>query len=170
MSEQKSPNSSADQWDVAVREGEIRLKTGRIGFIRINATAPVIGGNATWGATEADLELQLGIDEVESGNGLLDRSARSLVGKGSDGVLTFRGTGAVSGDTAQFVGHATSGDVEVEVTVEGTLEAGSEDSSQLRVDGTATFNDIHIPPPGLTSIKSIDIEVTGVVNLVRKSS
>ena len=45
------------QWTVVAREGHINLKTNRIGIFTIDATAPIVGGEADWAAGRAQLKI-----------------------------------------------------------------------------------------------------------------
>ena len=85
----KAQSKHHGQWTVVAREGHINLKTNRIGIFTIDATAPIVGGEADWQAGQATLTLEVGINEVKTGNRLLDPEVHALVNSGSDGVLTL---------------------------------------------------------------------------------
>lgn len=162
-------STDAQTWQVVEREGHVKLKTSRIGLVgRIDATAPIVGGHAKWTSDKVSLTLKLAINEVKAGNALLDTAARRLVSSGSDGVLTFEGEGAATGGQVTLVGHAGAGDVDVDmvVTCEPPTEI-DEDTRDLEISGTATFDDVKIPLPGFGKVNAIDIEVLGVLRLDR---
>ncbi len=164
--------TGADSWQVLAREGHINLKTSRIGLIgAIDATAPIVGGEAHWHSEKVSLILKLAISEVKAGNPLLDAAARRLVGKGSDGVLTFEGDGTACDGAVTLEGHAWAGDVDVPmvVTCDPPVSVDSE-RRDLQITGSATFDDVRIPLPGFGSVKSIDIHVAGILQLGRSES
>jgi hypothetical protein len=158
------------KWAVEAREGNIRLKTNRIGLIKIDAHAPIVGGEADWTATNANLLLLVGISEVTTGNMLLDPEVRALVNRGSDGVLRFEGEGTVSDDYVEFAGRAWAGNVEVPLTLTGTSEGEEHNERDVTIGGTATFHDIHLPIPGFTHVNSVDIHFEGLVKLTRNET
>lgn len=161
--------SGEQEWQVAEREGHVRLKTGRIGLIgSIDASAPIVGGQATWSVEQVSLVLKLAINEVKAGNALLDAAARRLVSSGSDGVLTFEGTGDATGGAVTLDGHAWAGDVKVAMVVKCDAPVDVDDQSrELQISGAATFDDVKIPLPGFGKVNSIDIEVVGMLSLSR---
>lgn len=157
------------QWQVVARQGHIKLRTSRIGMFTIDATAPIVGGEADWAAGKATLKLQVGISEVKTGNRLLDPEVHALVNSGSDGVLTFDGEGHVSDREVRFEGRAWAGSVEVPLVLTGEPQDGGEDDEfrDVKIDGTATFEDIHVPLPGFGHVKSIDVEIEGLLRLMK---
>ncbi len=157
-------------WAVQAREGIIKLKTNRIGLIKVNASAPIVGGEADWTAQQASLLLLVGISEVTTGNMLLDPEVHALVNRGSDGVLSFKGKGTVTDDHVEFAGHAWAGNVKVPLTLTGTSTGELEHERDVTIGGTATFKDIHLPIPGFTHVNSIDVHFEGLVKLTRSDS
>lgn len=165
-----SSHAHTGEWEVVAREGNIRLRTGRIGMFKVDATAPIVGGEADWTASRAKLMFRVGISEVKTGNRLLDPEVHALVGRGSDGVLTFEGTGSVNDDEVRFDGRAWAGDVEVPLTLVGQPEGDEGHARDVKIAGTATFDDIHIPLPGFSSIRSVDVEIDGLLKLIRATA
>ena len=157
------------QWTVVAREGHINLKTNRIGIFTIDATAPIVGGEADWAAGRARLKFEVGINEVKTGNRLLDPEVHALVNSGSDGVLTFDGVGHVTDDELRFEGRAWAGNVEVPLVLTGEPVDDDGDSREVKLDGTATFDDVHLPLPGFGNVTSIDVKVEGLLKLMRAS-
>lgn len=158
------------KWAVEAREGNLQLKTNRIGLIRINASAPIVGGEADWTSSQASLLLLVGISEITTGNMLLDPEVRALVNRGSDGVLSFEGKGTVTDDYVEFAGRAWAGNVEVPLTLSGTSNGELDHERNVTIGGTATFKDIHLPLPGFTHVNSVDIHFEGLVKLTRDES
>ncbi|MEI6620675.1 MAG: hypothetical protein WCP28_02040 [Actinomycetes bacterium] len=145
------------------------MKTDRVGVFVIDAHAPILGGSADWTSQVAQLTFDVAISEVKTGNPLLDPEVHALVKKGSDGVLTYHGTGSADGDEVQFEGTAKAGDVEVPMAITGDVEGSGDDPRDLRLTGTATFSDVHIPLPGFGHVHEVKIHVVGVLQLTRPS-
>lgn len=155
------------KWQVEARQGSMQLKTSRIGVFEVNAHAPITGGSADWEADSATLTFGVAIGEVKTGNALLDPEVHALVHKGSDGILTFAGSGRVSSDEVHFEGTATAGNVRVPLELTGDVAGDSPRSRDLRISGTATFTDIHIPLPGFSHLDHVDVRIEGDLRLTR---
>lgn len=154
------------QWEVQPGEGLMHLQTKRIGIFKINAKAPIVGGFADWTKQTAELQVQIGINEVKTGYSILDPQVRKLVNSGSDGILVFDGTGVVTDSSIDFEGTAKAGDVEVPLTLTGDPGADEADGSRkVSIQGTAIFDDISLPIPGFSHLNSIEIHIDGVVEL-----
>ncbi len=156
------------KWNVLPDLGRIHMKTSRVGLISVNAHAPIIGGFADWLAHKADLAIDIGIGNISTGNALLDPEVRSLINKGSDGVLRFVGAGHATNDELRFEGHATAGNIVVPIVLLGRPGGLSEhDVLDIVLSGTATFEDIKLPLPGFGHVKKIDVHIAGDIKLVR---
>lgn len=157
----------ADQgsWRLA-SQSTISLKTSRIGLFGIHAHAPVVDGTARIADGEVMLEFIVAIDQVSTGNPVLDPEVHALVHSGSDGRLTFSGTGA---SLAEVTGHAVAGNVKVPLELAATGSPDSDDL-QLQVSGKTSFTDIHLPLPGMGHIHQIDIDIEGLLTLMRATA
>ena len=157
------------KWNVDPASGLMSLKTKRIGIFKVNAKAPVVGGFVDWVKPTARLEVRLDINQIKTGYAILDPQFKKLIASGSDGILVFDGEGKNIGPEISYIGKAQAGDVVVDMTVTG-IPDGDEDSAErsMTVSGTATFDDVSIPVPGFSGIKSIDIHIEGTLQL-RKS-
>ena len=157
------------QWQVVAREGHITIKTSRIGMFTIDASAPIVGGEADWTSGKVTLKFQVGINEVKTGNRLLDPEVHALVNSGSDGVLTFDGEGHMSDREVRFEGRAWAGNIEVPLVLIGEPQDDGGDGQlrDVKIDGTATFEDVHLPLPGMGHVKSIDVEIEGLLKLMK---
>lgn len=149
------------KWEIA-KEGTIQLKTNRIGFMSITAHAPMAGGSIEVSGTKRTLTFHVDIAKVKTGNPLMDHEVHNLVNKWSDGTLTF--SGSESGKDWEFVGSAVAGTVERPLTVE-VSPPPARDSSTAEVSGTATFEDVKIPLPGLDHVNTVNVHITGSVVL-----
>lgn len=157
----------ADQgsWRLA-SQSTISLKTSRIGLFGIHAHAPVVDGTARIADGEVTLEFIVAIDQVSTGNPVLDPEVHALVHSGSDGRLTFSGTGA---SLAEVTGHAVAGNVKVPLELAATSSPDSDDL-ELQVTGKTSFTDIHLPLPGMGHIHQVDIDIEGLLTLMRATA
>lgn len=156
-------------WTLA-EESTITMKTSRIGLMALHAKAPVVGGTAVIADGEVTLEFVVAIDKVSTGNPLLDPEVHALVSNGSDGTLTFTGTGA---NLAEVNGHAKAGNITVPLELVAAPKAdpvGHEGPIEVALQGRTSFQDLHLPLPGLGHIKHIDIDISGLITLMRKTA
>ncbi len=152
-------------WTLA-NTSTISLKTSRIGFLSVHAHAPVIAGSVRIADGDVSLELVVAINQVSTGNPLLDPEVHALVNSGSDGTLRFKGTGA---SLAVVTGHAAAGNVKVPLE----LAAQPQDSGgdlPLQLKGKTTFRNIHLPLPGMGHISHVDVDIDGLVTLMRATA
>lgn len=152
-------------WTLAT-EATISMKTSRIGLFGIHAHAPVVDGTAQIADGQVRLEFIVAIDQVSTGNPMLDPEVHALVHSGSDGRLTFTGTGA---SLAEVTGHATAGNVKVPLELSAAGAPGGDDL-ELQVTGRTTFTDIHLPLPGMGHINQVDIDIEGLLTLMRATA
>lgn len=151
------------EW-VLANESTIALKTSRVGFMSIHAKAPVVDGVVRITDGEVELTFVVAIDQVHTGNPLLDPEVHALVKSGSDGKLTFSGTGSLQGLT----GHAQAGNITVPLQLSATPSDDHADG--WHIAGQTSFTDIHVPLPGFNHIKHIDVDISGLLSLVEKTA
>ncbi len=162
------------EWRLA-QESVINLKTSRIGLFSVHAKAPVVDGTAQIADGEVTLEFIVAIDQVRTGNPVLDPEVHALVNSTSDGRLTFSGTGA---SLAEVNGQASAGTITVPLEIVADRETaaaadggdGAADAMDLQLRGRTTFTDIHLPLPGMGHIKHVDIDVEGLITLMRATA
>ena len=152
-------------WTVSP-DSRISLKTSRIGFVTIHAKAPVLDGTVDIAAGSVTLVFAVAIDQVSTGNPLLDPEVHALVKSGSDGRLVFTGTG---GSLEGLSGSATAGTITVPLELSGDPET-SADSMDLQISGTTEFNDIHLPLPGMGPLKLLAVAIVGLPPPMRRSA
>lgn len=152
-------------WQLA-NQSTITMKTSRIGLFGIHAHAPVVDGKARIEDGEVMLEFIVAIDQVSTGNPVLDPEVHALVHSGSDGRLTFSGTGAT---LAEVTGHAVAGNVKVPLELAASPSTASDDLL-LQVTGRASFTDLHLPLPGMSHIHQVDIDIEGLLTLMRATA
>ncbi len=131
----------------------MNVRTNRLGLISIHATAPVVDGEVS----DSALTFTVKIDQVATGNPLLDPELHALIREITRGILTF--SGERNGDA--FDGHATAGTIVVPLTLTTT---GSADGP-LEVSGSSQFSDVHVPLPGLGHIKHLVVDIDGSLHV-----
>ena len=151
------------RWAVHTVDGaEVRLRSGRIGLVSVDVKAPVTGGELTVAEGSVRLTLRLALDQLKTGNFLLQAAARSLVTRHGAHVLSYDGTGTGSGDAGAWsvAGHAVSGDVDValQLTISpcGTSVDGMD---EIEVVGSANLGTVHLPLPGLGTVDDFSFAV-----------
>ena len=89
---------------------------------------------------------------MKTGNRLLDPEVHALVNSGSDGVLTFDGVSHVTDDEVRFEEPSVGGQRGVPLVLTGEPVDDGGDSREVKLDGTATFDDVHLPLPGFGNV------------------
>lgn len=154
-----------DTWTLT-NESTISLKTSRIGLLSVHAHAPVVGGTASIGDGHVRLQFVVAIDRVSTSNPLLDPEVHALVKSSSDGTLTFIGTGAT---LTGVTGQASAGNVTVPLSLAATPEPTG-DTWDLDLTGRTQFRDIHVPLPGMGHIHEVDVDISGLITLMRATA
>ncbi len=147
-------------------ESTISLKTSRIGLLSVHAHAPVVGGTASVGDGHVRLRFEVAIDRVRTGNPLLDPEVHALVNSSSDGILTFTGTGATLTGVS---GEASAGNVTVPLSLAASPQPDG-DTWNLDLTGRTQFRDIHVPLPGMGHIHEVDVDISGLITLMRATA
>ena len=130
----------------------MRIRTSRIGLLTIHATAPIVAGEIS----DSDLTFTVRLDEVSTGNPLLDPEVHALIHEITTGTLTF--TGQRDGDT--FTGKATAGQISVPLDL-----SAHEGEGVVAVAGTSTFSDLHVPLPGMGHVQHLEVDIDGNLHL-----
>lgn len=128
---------------------EMHVRTNRLGLLTIHATAPVVDG----AVSDTTLTFTVRIDQVATGNPLLDPELHALIREITRGTLTFSG----EHNEGVYEGHATAGSI----TVPLSLSTSGSNGGPLEVSGTSQFSDVHVPLPGLGHIKHLVIDIDG---------
>ncbi len=141
----------------------MHIRTNRIGLLSIQASAPVVAG--TW--TDTHLEFTVRIDQVTTGNPLLDPELHLLIGELTSGTLAFAGRqdGTASTGTAlselRYSGTASAGDI----TVPLSLRATPAGDRRLDLTGKSNFSDVRTPLPGLGYVEYLEVDIDGHLDL-----
>jgi hypothetical protein len=152
------------EW-VLGEESTISLKTSRVGLLSIHAKAPVVDGQVRIADGQVEMTFVVAIDQVNTGNPLLDPEVHALVRSGSDGKLTFSGAGSA---LQELNGRASAGNITVPLELSAT--PGDAHQEGWHISGQTSFQDIRLPLPGLGHIKHIDVDITGLLSLVQRTA
>ena len=128
-------------------------------------TAPIDSADVTVGL-DVTLTLGIGIDQVSAGNFLLDAALRGLLVSYGAHELQFAGIGAAEADPVLLGGVAKSGRVAVDLNLE--LHAVHSDPRTVAIDvtGTAVFEDVDVPIPGVGSLDQLVLAVHARLDLI----
>jgi hypothetical protein len=148
-------------WAVHTVDGaEVRLRSGRIGLVSVDVKAPVTGGELTVAAGSARLTLRLALDQLKTGNFLMQAAARALVTRHDAHLLTYDGAGAQALAPWHVTGHAASGDVDVELDLTVTPCGTAPDRmDEIELVGSANLGTVHLPLPGLGTVEDFSFDV-----------
>ena len=151
----------AGGWSVHTVDGaEVRLRSGRIGLVNVDATAPVTGGNLTVDDGRVRFSLQMALDQMRTGSFLIQVAARTLVSRHDAHVLTYDGHGVTSGSGWEVDGHAIAGSVDVELHLAITaVGPSSNPMAEIELIGSANLGTVHLPLPGLGTVEDFGFDV-----------
>ena len=89
-----SETSPVGVWIVEVVDGaKVRLRSGRIGLMSIDVSAPVTRGRFSVTADSISINLDLGMDKLTTRNFIMQAAARTLVTRHDAHELNYQGTG-----------------------------------------------------------------------------
>jgi hypothetical protein len=148
-------------WSIHTVDGaDVRLKSGRIGLVSVDVTAPVSGGDLVVTGGSARLTLLLALDQLRTGNFIMQAAARALVQRHDAHVLTYDGVGDDVPAGWSVTGHAIAGNVDVEldllVTAIGPPDAPM---TEIEIVGSASIGTVHLPLPGLGTVEDFGFDV-----------
>jgi hypothetical protein len=148
-------------WVVHTVDGAIvRLRSGRVGLVSVDVGAPVSGGTLVVDEAGAHLTLRLALDQLKTGNFLLQAAARTLVSRHDAHVLTYDGRGPATDTGWAVTGHATSGDVDVELVLDVTpIGPAANPMDAIELVGSANVGTVHLPLPGMGTVEDFSFEV-----------
>jgi hypothetical protein len=148
-------------WSIHTVDGaDVRLKSGRIGLVSVDVTAPVSGGELTVDGGSARLTLHLALDQLRTGNFIMQAAARSLVSRHDAHVLTYEGIGDDAPAGWSVTGHAIAGDVDVELDlVVSAIGPAHAPMDEIEIVGGAIIGTVHLPLPGLGTVEDFGFDV-----------
>ena len=156
-------------WSIHTVDGaDVRLKSGRIGLVSVDVTAPVSGGELVVASGSARLTLRLALDQLRTGNFLMQAAARSLVARHDAQVLTYDGTGSDVAAGWSVTGHAIAGNVDVELDlVVSAIGPSHAPMDEIEIVGSASVGTVHLPLPGLGTVEDFGFDVDARLALRR---
>lgn len=159
-------------WAVHTVDGAmVRLRSGRIGLVSVDVKAPVTGGELTVSEGSVRLTLRLALDQLKTGNFLMQAAARTLVTRNDAHVLTYdgAGTGAQDVDAWDVTGHAVAGTIDVALQLRITPRGTSVDRmGEIELVGSANLGTVHLPLPGLGTVEDFSFDVDAELRMRRK--
>lgn len=149
------------RWTVDVAKNPlIELRTQRIGFTRVEASAPIMSGVLTSG-DGVTLQLEIDLMGLKTSTPGLQGMARSLVGDNDARILQFHATGHATTDPWIVHGEATAGDVALDLQVYVTLTGGT-----AELTGTVVVPEVDIPLPFMGKMRNFTFDVRAKLPLV----
>ena len=148
-------------WTVHTVDGaEVRLRSGRIGLMSVDVSAPVTGGELVSADDGVRFTLRMDLGRLRTGNFLLQAAARSLVSRHDAEVLSYDGRGTATHDGWQVTGHATAGDVDLVLDLTITAIGTDPDAmGEIELLGSADVGTVHLPLPGLGTVDDFSFDV-----------
>ncbi len=158
-------------WLVHTVDGaDVRLRSGRVGLVTVDVTAPVSGGELHVAPDQVGLSLRLALDDLRTRNFLMQAAARSIVSRHDAHVLRYIGTGANDEGAWQVSGHAIAGSIDVELTLTVTACGPPADPmGEIQLLGSASLGTVHLPLPGLGTVDDFSFDVDARLALRRRS-
>lgn len=143
-----------------VAGGHVRLRSGKIGLVSIDATAPVSGGELVLDGVEARFTLRLDLQQMRTGNFLLQAAARRLISSNDAHSLDYTGVGSTTAHGWQVSGTAVGGTIEVPLDLAITAIGPSDDPmAEIDITGSASVGRVHIPLPGLGTVDDFGFDI-----------
>lgn len=158
MTQSNGPDGS---WSVRTVDGaEVRLRSGRVGLVSVDVTAPVIRGRLLVSPGGARLSLVLGLDRLRTGNFIMQAAARTLVTRHDARELSYEGAGPAAGSGWELSGDAVSGDITVALVLTVTpLGPPHTPLGEIEIVGSANVGTVHLPLPGLGTVEDFSFDV-----------
>jgi hypothetical protein len=157
-------------WQVRTIDGaEVRLRSGKVGLMDVDVTAPVSGGELRLTEDAVHLTLRLALDELRT-HFVLQSAARKIVSRNDAHVLSYKGEGLATALPWHVTGHAKAGSVDVELTLAITpCGPATDPMAEIEVSGSASLGEVNLPLPGIGRIDDFSFDVDGRFALFAKS-
>ena len=160
------------QWSIpAVKGADVRLRSGRIGLMSVDVAAPVIEGAFAIDESGVIFTLTMALDELRTGNFIMQAAARTLVKGHRATRLVYRGQGSADGAAPGLdqrsgggpwlvSGLAQAGDIKVELDLTVTQIGGTSDHlTEIEIIGSASMGTVHLPLPGMGTVNDFAFDV-----------
>lgn len=157
---------SVGKWEIRTVDGaDVRLRSGQKGLLSLDVVAPVSSGLLHVTAHEINLTLQLALDQLETGNFLLQSAARSIVRRYQAHTLVYSGSGP-AGETWSVSGAAQAGTIEVDLGLTITpIASATSPMGEIEITGSASMGTVHLPIPGMGTIDNFSFDVDAKLEL-----
>ena len=154
-------------WTIGRVDGaDVRLRSGRVGLVSVDVTAPVSHGELLVTSEQVRLTLGLALDELRTRNFIMQAAARSLIARHDAHVLNYVGTGSLAEGGWQVSGHAVAGNVDVELVLAVTACGPEHDPmAEIELVGSASMGTVHLPLPGLGTVDDFRFDVDARLGL-----
>lgn len=133
----------------------------------LNLRAPIDSADLTIDAAGAVFTMTVGLDRLKSGSFLLDLGAGAFLSSYGAKELLFVGSGPAGVDPLLVGGVATSGRVAVELELELRVRELNDLEMVLEICGTAVFEDVEVPIPGIGRLSDQALQVWSLITLVK---
>jgi hypothetical protein len=115
------------------------------------------------------LTLNLALDQLKTGNFLLQSAARSIVTRNKAHELVYSGSGPI-GQTWSVAGIAQSGSIEVDLALTLTpIASATSPMGEIEIVGSANMGTVHLPIPGMGTVEDFSFEVDAKLALQAKA-
>jgi hypothetical protein len=148
----------------AVDGADVRLRTGDVGVMNVDVTAPLRSGMLHITAGKAALTLVIALDELRTGNFLTQHAARAFIAGQRAHDLVYDGAGAAKAAPFDVVGQAKAGQLDLTIGLKVSLLGGST-PSEVELQGSAAFGRVHIPIPGIGTVDDLSIDIDARLGL-----
>lgn len=151
--------------------GHVRLRSGRIGLVSIDASAPVSGGELVLSGDDARFTLRLDLGRLRTGNFLMQAAARSLVSSHRVVLLVYEGVGSAAGGGWLVSGTAVGGTIEVPLALTITAIGPEADPmAEIDIAGSASVGTVNIPLPGIGRVEDFGFDVEARLAMTPRSA
>ena len=147
-------------WTVKAVDGaDVHLRSGRIGLMSVDVTAPVTAGELYVGPELVQLRLTMALDRLRT-NFVMQSAARSLVKRNDAHNLSYDGVGSPGSYPWLVTGAAVAGDIKVDLSLTVT-PVGPEDDpmAEIQMVGSVDVGTVHLPLPGLGTVDNFAFDV-----------
>jgi hypothetical protein len=148
----------------AVDGADVRLRTGDVGVMNVDVTAPLRSGRLHIAAGKAALTLVIALDQLRTGNFLTEHAARAFIAGQRAHDLVYDGAGAAQTAPFDVVGQAKAGQLDLTIGLKVSLLGGST-PSEVELQGSAAFGRVHIPIPGVGTVDDLSIDIDARLGL-----
>jgi hypothetical protein len=157
--------SVSGSWTLTkIDEADVRLRTGEATAMNVDVRAPLRSGSLHITKGEAVLNLVIALDRLKTGNFLTESAARAFITGYRAHDLVYEGSGAAESRTFGISGQAKVGTLDLAIGLHVTL-LGQEHPSEVELQGSANFGQVHIPIPGMGTVDELLVDIDAKLGL-----